>query len=142
MSTAKLGTHRGSKDDYMTLIDEHPLCTIRNDRELSRAREVLDSLLARDKLSGWEEAYVDALAVFIEKYEAEHHAIEPPADCELLRELIAAKGVSQVEVARNTGMVESTISAVLAGTRTLNRDHIGRLSKYFGVSPAVFSFDG
>ena len=35
MSTAKLGTHRGSKDDYMTLIVEHPLCTIRNDRELS-----------------------------------------------------------------------------------------------------------
>jgi antitoxin component HigA of HigAB toxin-antitoxin module len=30
---------------------------------------------------------------------------------------------------------------VLAGTRTLNRDHIGRLSKYFGVSPDVFSFD-
>ena len=142
MSTAKLGTHRGSKDDYMTLIDEHPLRTIRNDRELSRAREVLDSLLAREKLSGWEEAYVDALAVFVEKYEAEHHAIQPPADCELLRELIAAKGVSQVEVARNTGMVESTISAVLAGTRTLNRDHIGRLSKYFGVSPEVFSFDG
>ena len=72
----------------MALIDEHPLRTIRNDRELRKACKMLDSLLARDELSHWEEAYVDALAVFIEKYEAEHHAIRPPADRELLRELI------------------------------------------------------
>jgi HTH-type transcriptional regulator / antitoxin HigA len=34
----------------------------------------------------------------------------------------------------------STISEVLCGKRTLNRDHIGRLARYFHVSPDTFAF--
>jgi HTH-type transcriptional regulator/antitoxin HigA len=39
----------------------------------------------------------------------------PVADADLLRHLIEAKGVSQADVARETGIAESTISEVLGG---------------------------
>jgi plasmid maintenance system antidote protein VapI len=55
--------------------------------------------------------------------------------------LIEAKGAAQAEVARAAGIAESTISEVLAGKRDLTRAQIGRLARYFHVTPAVFSFD-
>jgi antitoxin component HigA of HigAB toxin-antitoxin module len=33
---------------------------------------------------------------------------------------------------------ESVVSEILRGKRELNKGHIQRLSKHFGVSPAVF----
>jgi HTH-type transcriptional regulator/antitoxin HigA len=45
-------------------------------------------------------------------------------------------------VARQAGIAESTISEVIAGKRSLSRGHIGKLSRYFGVQPGAFSFDG
>ena len=41
-----------------------------------------------------------------------------------------------------TGIAESTISEVLSGKRKLNRTQIGKLARYFHVSPAVFEFGG
>ena len=64
----------------------------------------------------------------------------PVSDAELLRHLVEAKGVSQTEVSRATGIADSTISEVLAGKRSLNRAHIGKLATYFKVSPDVFAF--
>ena len=58
----------------------------------------------------------------------------------MLQHLLGAKGVTQVAVARETGIIESTISAVLAGKRHLTREHIDKLSRYFEVSLSVFVF--
>ena len=57
----------------------------------------------------------------------------------MIRFLIEAKQVTQSQVAAGTGIAESTVSAVLAGKRKLNRNHIGKLAKYFHVSTAVFA---
>ena len=80
------------------------------------------------------------LGDLIEQYESEAHPIAPVSDVEMLRHLIEAKGVSQTEVSKATGIVDSTISEVLKGKRSLNRHHIGILSRYFSVSPDVFAF--
>jgi antitoxin component HigA of HigAB toxin-antitoxin module len=37
-------------------------------------------------------------------------------------------------------MFSSLISEVLKGKRSLNRSHIGKLARYFNVSPDVFAF--
>jgi HTH-type transcriptional regulator/antitoxin HigA len=125
---------------YFELIQKFPLKPIRSDDELQVACGVLDGLLDREDLSPDEEAYMEVLEKLVTDYEREHHSIPPVPDQELLRHLIDAKGVTQVEVARATGIVETTISAVLAGRRMLTREHIGKLCRYFSVSPDVFSF--
>lgn len=54
------------------------------------------------------------------------------------RHILESRDLSQAELSRGTGIAEPTISAILKGKRTLNRNHIAALSSYLGVSPAVF----
>ena len=84
--------------------------------------------------------YLAVMSDLVERYKEETHSIAPASDAEMLRHLLGAKGVTQVAVARETGIIESTISAVLAGKRHLTREHIDKLSRYFEVSPSVFVF--
>ncbi|MGO8744806.1 MAG: helix-turn-helix domain-containing protein [Thermoguttaceae bacterium] len=127
-------------DRYFDLVLQFPLRPIRSDEELDRAVRMVDSLLDRRDLAPEEEDYLDVLGDLIERYEEEAHPMAPVSDSEMLRHLIEAKDVSQTEVAAETGIADSTISEVLKDKRSLNRSHIGKLAKYFNVSPGVFSF--
>jgi HTH-type transcriptional regulator/antitoxin HigA len=64
--------------------------------------------------------------------------MQPVGDAELLRFLIEQKGITQAATAAGAGIAESTISAVLAGKRTLTRTQIAKLARYFHVEPAAF----
>ena len=108
--------------------------------ELDEAVRMVDSLLDRRDLAPEEEDYLDVLGDLIERYEGEAHPMPPVSDAEMLRHLVEAKGITQTEVSRATGIADSTISEVLKGKRSLNRSHIGKLAKYFNVSPDVFAF--
>ncbi len=128
---------------YLGLIRRFPLRPLGSDEDLDRALDMVDELTDRlDDLAEEERDYLEVLSSLIEAYEDEHVLIPTTTDSELLRYLIEAKGVTQAETAQGCGIVESTLSAVLAGRRNLNRDHIGRLCRYFHVEPNVFSFDG
>jgi HTH-type transcriptional regulator/antitoxin HigA len=129
-----------AKDPYFDLVLKFPLRPIRSDKELDAAVKMVDSLLDRKKLKPAEEDYLEVLGNLIEQYESEAHPIAPVSDVEMLRHLIEAKGVSQTEVSKATKIADSTISEVLKGKRSLNRNHIGKLARYFGVSPDVFAF--
>jgi HTH-type transcriptional regulator / antitoxin HigA len=138
MTTA---TGRGKKKDlYLELVLHFPLRPIRSDKDLNAAVKMVDSLLDRKDLALEEADYLEVLGDLIEQYESEAHPIAPVSDVEMLRHLIEAKGVSQTEVSKATGIADSTISEVLRGKRSLNRHHIGKLVKYFHVSPDVFAF--
>jgi transcriptional regulator with XRE-family HTH domain len=52
-----------------------------------------------------------------------------------LRHPVEAKGVSQTEVAKPTGIVDPALSEVLKGNRSPNPRHIGVLSRYFNAPP-------
>ena len=129
-----------NKDRYLDLVLRFPLRPIRSDAALDEAVRMVDSLLDRKDLAPEEEDYLDVLGNLVEQYESEAHPIAPVSDAELLRHLIEAKGVSQTAVSKATGITDSTISEALSGKRALNRSHIGKLSRYFGVSPNVFAF--
>ena len=124
----------------MELILQFPLRPIRSDRELAEAVKVIDSLLSRPSLIPEEEDYLDVLGDLVKRYESDIHPIAHVSDAEMLNHLIEAKGVSQTEVSESTGIAISTISEILGGKRTLNRTHIGKLARYFKVSPEVFAF--
>jgi HTH-type transcriptional regulator/antitoxin HigA len=125
-------------DRYLDLIRAFPLRTLRSEKDLEEAIAVIDSLLDRDSLDDGEEDYLDVLSDLVRKYEDEHHPLPPVSDADMLRHLIEARDVSQLKVAAETGIAESTISSILTGKRGMSRNHIELLARYFKVSPAVF----
>ena len=49
-----------------------------------------------------------------------------------------ANNLNQTRLAKAAKIPQSTISAVLTGARTLTKENIVKLGKFFNVSPAVF----
>lgn len=138
MST--VNSRKKVKDLYFDLVRRFPLRPIRSDKELDEAVQMVDSLLDRRDLAPEEEDYLEVLGDLIERYESEAHPMPPLSDAEMLRHLIEAKGVFRTELSGATGIADSTISEILKGKRSLNRNHIGKLARYFNVSPEVFAF--
>jgi HTH-type transcriptional regulator / antitoxin HigA len=129
---------RRAKDSYLALVGRFPLRPIRNESDLDAAIAVIDCLAVRGDLDAGEQDYLDVLSDLVERYEDEHYPIEDASEAEMLAYLIEQRGVKQVEVARATGIAESTLSEVLRGKRQLTRGQITKLGAYFHVGPAVF----
>ena len=127
------------RDDYLELIGRLPLTSIRSDDDLEAAQDVMDELLAKGKLSSGEELYLDALSDLVGAYEDDHHQIEPASDADMLRHLMEARGVSQIELHRQTKIARSTISEILAGKRPFSRQVIGVLAGFFEVDKSVLA---
>ncbi len=102
---------------------------------------MIDTLLDQPRRSQGETDYLDVLSFLVSRYEHEHHPIPRLPDSDMLRHLIEVKETTQAELARATGIAESTVSEILSGKRSLNKAQIGKLSRYFHVEPGVFSFD-
>ena len=123
----------------MELVLDFPLASIKSDEHLAEAQRVMDQLLARGKLDEGEETYLDALSDLVGAYEDEHHPIEPASDADMLRHLMDAKGVAQIQLSRDTGLPKSTISEVLAGKKPFSRQMIRKLADYFHVDVGVLA---
>lgn len=130
-------TTRALPESYFALVREFPLIPIRDQPHLSEAQAFVDRLLRQDLDEGGE-TYLDALSDFITLFEAEHESWPDAAPEEILLALIDASPPSQQQLARTVGIAQSTISAILNGTRKLTTDHMVRLGRHFGVEPAVF----
>ena len=125
-------------DGYLQLIRKFPLRPIRSEAELDQAIAVIDELVVRSKRSAAEDDYLDVLGDLVRQYESEHHPIPHVSDGELLRFLLEMRDRTQTQVAKETGIAESTISEVLSGKRKLNRRQIGKLAEYFNITPGTF----
>jgi len=118
-------------------VQDFPLASIRSDGHLREAQRVIDQLLAQGKLDEGEQTYLDALSDLVGTYEDENFAIEPASDADMLRHLIEAKGITQIELSRGTGLAKSSISQVLAGKKPFSRQMIRKLADFFGVDVSV-----
>ncbi len=110
---------------------------ITSDAQSERYISVLLELEKRNRMSAKEREFAELLTVLIEVYEDEHYPIRAASPVEVLEELMEANNLKQKDLAPLFGS-ESVVSEVLRGKRELNKHHIERLSKRFGVSPAVF----
>ena len=128
-----------SRDSYMQRVLDFPLASIKSDEHLAEALRVIDGLLTRGTLDEGEETYLDALSDLVGSWEDEHHAIEPASDADMLRHLMEGKGVSQMQLSRDTGLPKSTISEVLAGKKAFSRQMIRKLAEYFQVNVGVLA---
>jgi len=123
-------------DTYFKLVKRFPLIHIRDDDNLGAAQEMIDRLLAEDLDEGAQE-YLDALTDLVEKYEDEHEPIPDASEVDVLCELMRANGLSQMALASKVGISQSTISAVLNGTRSLTKEQVVTLARFFKIGPAA-----
>ena len=135
----KFGLKRKAQDSYLELVLAFPLASIKSDEHLAEAQKVMDRLLAKGELDDGEEMYLDALSDLVAAYEDAHHAIEPAADADMLRHLMEAKGVTQAQLSKATGMAKSSVSEVLAGKKPFSRQMIRKLADYFQVDVSVLA---
>jgi len=122
---------------YLELIKEFPLVHILDNKTMITAQGMIDRLLAKDLDKGAQQ-YLDALTDLVEKYEDEHEPIPDASEGDVLRELMRANNLSQMGLAKKVGISQSTISAVLNGSRSLTKKQVVTLATFFHVAPAVF----
>jgi len=104
---------------------------------LKQAQAILDELL-RARPDKGTELYLDALTDLVERYEAVREPARAVSEADVLRELIRSNGLTQKELESKVGISQSTISAVLNGTRSLTKPQIVALANFFAVRPAAF----
>jgi antitoxin component HigA of HigAB toxin-antitoxin module len=122
---------------YFKLVECFPLASIRDDAHLKQAQAILDELL-RVRPDKGTELYLDALTDLVERYEMVHEPTGPVSEGDVLRELMRANGLTQKGLEVKVGIAQSTISAVLNGTRSLTKDQVLRLAQHFGIRPSAF----
>ncbi len=110
---------------------------ITSERQHSEYVSVLDKLARKDSRTREEDQYAQVLMALIEAYEEQKHSIPDASPIDVLCALMEANDLRQKDLAPIFGS-ESIVSEVLKGKRDINKNHIAKLSKRFGVSPAVF----
>jgi HTH-type transcriptional regulator/antitoxin HigA len=85
--------------------------------------------------------HLRAIIPFVEHYEKKEFRIGPATPEEVLAFLMEQHDLSQYELAKELGG-QPVVSQILRGKRRLTREHIERLSKRFGVTPATFYAGG
>ena len=126
-----------SKDSYLECLMVFPLISIKNDEHLAEASSIIDDLAATNMDQGKAE-YFDALCDLIESYEDKHVEIEQSTPHEMLAHLIESRGMSQMQLSRETRISRSTISEILSGKDKISKRIANRLADYFEVSLDLF----
>ncbi len=124
-------------DTYFELVQEFPLTHIRTEPQLDAAQARIDRLLQEDLDEGGQE-YLDALTDLVETFEGEHFPIPDASEADVLRELMRQHSLTQAGLTKEVGIAQSTLSAVLNGSRKFTRNQVTALAGFFHVSPAVF----
>ncbi len=124
-------------DTYFELVKQFPLTHIEDDDHAEAAQTLIDALLQRN-LDVGERAYLDVLTDLVEAYETEHVPMPDASEADVLGGLMTANGLSQPVLARKVGIAQSTISAVLNGSRSLTKSQVVALARFFQVSPGAF----
>ena len=81
--------------------------------------------------------YIRSVTPFLEDYEKKEFPLKSASPEKVLRFLMEENDLSQYDLAPDFGG-QSVVSDILNGKRKLTREHIERLSKRFGISPATF----
>lgn len=125
--------------DYLTLVKQFPLRSLRSQQEHAAAGAILDELVGRNDLSDGVRDYIDALAHFVTDYEqrtlgARFRKLKP---VEVLRELMSMNNMNTTDLGYILG-TRGLASEVLNGKRGLSKALIGKLARRFNVNSSVF----
>jgi HTH-type transcriptional regulator/antitoxin HigA len=112
---------------------------IRNERDYDRARDVVDDLVMRPRLSREDRERLEVMMALMESYEAKHHAIDASGigPIELLKALMKDHAMTASDLGRLLGS-RALGSLILNGKRELSKTHIRVLSEHFALNPSAF----
>jgi HTH-type transcriptional regulator/antitoxin HigA len=114
------------------------LLFIDSEADYKRARQALDELA--DEVGNMERhpkaPLMDTLGTLVHAWEEAHHPIPKASPRKVLAFLMEEHGLRQQDL-KEVG-TQGIVSEILSGKRELNIRQIRKLSKKFGVSPAVF----
>jgi HTH-type transcriptional regulator/antitoxin HigA len=125
-------------DDYLELLTTFPPRVIRSEAELKRAYETIETLMRARSLSRAQRDYLELLSMLVTRREAERDPFPNVSQAQMLSHFMEAKGVTQAQLARETGITAATLSSVRAGRRALSKANIRKLSEYFHVEQCVW----
>jgi HTH-type transcriptional regulator/antitoxin HigA len=130
-------THDDVPDSYTELIGLCMPRPLHDEVDYRNALAVLDAM-AGFEMNSDQNDYFEAIATFVEKYEAEHHAIDGATmtPVELLRSLMDEHGMSESDLGRLLGD-RSLGHRILTGQREMSKKHIRILAEHFSLSPAA-----
>ena len=123
--------------EYRKLLADELPRAIHSEEEYRSSVARAEKLIDKKRRTTAENRYLELLTLLIECYEEEHDPILPPDPLDALKELMAATGMSQVELSRLLGS-SGIASEVLSGKRSLSKAHIKALSETFSVSTDIF----
>ena len=130
-------THDDIPGRYAELAGMFMPRPLHDDVDYRNALAVLDAM-AGFELNADQEDYFEAIATFVEKYEAEHHAINDAkmTPVELIRSLMEEHGMNESDLGRLLGD-RSLGHRILSGDRELSKAHIRILAEHFSLNPAA-----
>lgn len=124
--------------EYCALLRKVSPRVIRSERENEEYGKILYDLVRRGKaLTRAEKELAELLTLLVEDYEEKQYQLPCAKPLEVLRFLMEQHSLKQKNLLDVFG-TPSIVSEVLSGKRELNKDHIRRLSRRFGVSPELF----
>ena len=125
-------------ESYFELVRRFPLTAIRDESHLVTAQELMNELMDQSLDAGGE-AYLAALAELTGVHEDKHYPMERDAPAsDVLAYFMVDRQLTQVELSAETGISQSTISAVLNGNRLPTRDVASKLVMFFGLQSSMF----
>ena len=123
--------------DYAALLLDTKPEVIRDEKQNQAYIRRLEKLTSQKSPTRAEEKLIALLVVLIEDFERKSDPVPDAEPIQILRHLMEAHSLRQKDLADVFG-TESIVSEVLHGKRDFTNEQIRRLSKRFGVSPAVF----
>lgn len=127
-----------SSTTYTQLLTEYQPRPIRSRREHARALASVEKLIDKPRPSSAEKEMIELLSTLIDDYEERIWPTPEISSRELLQFLLEQQGLSQTELARQTGIPQSTIANVISGRRELSKANVLALSRHFKLSPSLF----
>jgi len=120
-------------DLFLEIVDDETL------RRVTAALEELDGEMTASGLHPHPlDEVANSVMHRVMAYEAQHFPIPEASGAEMLAFLLKQRGLSQHELARATGIPQSTISNLLAGKREFTATHARTFAGYFGGNPGAF----
>lgn len=126
-----------SYNDLVMILPPRPL----HDRaDYENAVEMIGRLVGYE-LNADQEDYLEALAVFVQRYEAEHDQTQVKSKVtgvQVLRSLLKEHGMTGADLSRLLKASRQLGPMILRGERALTAAHARVLGKHFKIDPGVF----
>jgi antitoxin component HigA of HigAB toxin-antitoxin module len=129
-----------NKDTYLDLIlNVHPLRPIETSGQHEQAKRALRGLANDKRLVAVK--FKKVLAGIIEAYERETHLkfdVSDLSPADIVRHLLAERGMSVNAFAKDQGISQSALSEMLNGKRDWSKSVIVAIADYFGLNRGLF----